>query len=65
ANAQGVERRIIDGWRQGRSIDLIKSNVLQSHTTVCRVLAKYGFDITKPAEPAHNPRPFVLPRVTR
>lgn len=65
ANAQGIERRIINGWRQGRSIDEIKSNVLQSRTTVCRVLAKYGFDINKKPEPARKPRPFVLPHVTR
>ncbi|MFR0553370.1 hypothetical protein ACLUXD_01900 [Loigolactobacillus coryniformis subsp. coryniformis] len=65
ANAQGIERRIINGWRQGRSIDLIKSNVLQSQTTVYRVLAKYGFDVSKPAKPARKPRPFVLPHVTR
>ncbi|MDN5950953.1 MAG: hypothetical protein L0H66_01695 [Loigolactobacillus coryniformis] len=65
ANAQGTERRIINGWRQGRSIDEIKSNVLQSRTTVCRVLAKYGFDINKKPEPARKPRPFVLPHVTR
>lgn len=65
ANAQGIERRIINGWRQGRSIDEIKSNVLQSHTTVCRVLAKYGFDINKKPEPARKPRPFVLPHVTK
>ena len=65
ANAQGKERRIIGGWRQGRSIDEIKSNVLQSHTTICRVLAKYGFDINKKPEPARKPRPFVLPHVTR
>lgn len=65
ANAQGIERRIINGWRQGRSIDEIKSTVLQSRTTVCRVLAKYGFDINKKPEPARKPRPFVLPHVTR
>lgn len=65
ANAQGKERRIINGWRQGRSIDEIKSNVLQSHTTVCRVLAKYGFDINKKLEPARKPRPFVIPHVMR
>jgi len=65
ANAQGAERRIINGWRQGRSINEIKSTVLQSRTTVCRVLAKYGFDINKPAEPARKPRPFTLPHVTR
>lgn len=65
ANAQGLERRIINGWRQGRSIDEIKSNVLQSHTTVCRVLAKYGFDISKPAEPAKKVKPFSLPHITR
>ena len=65
ANAQGAERRIINGWRQGRSIDEIKSTVLQSRTTVCRVLAKYGFDINKKPEPARKPRPFVLPHVTR
>lgn len=65
ANAQGTERRIINGWRTGRSIDEIKSNVLKPKTTVCRVLAKYGFDISKPAEPARKPRPFVLPYVTR
>lgn len=65
ANAQGTERRIINGWRQGRSIDEIKSTVLQSRTTVCRVLAKYGFDINKKPEPARKPRPFVLPHVTK
>ena len=65
ANAQGVERRIINGWRQGRSIDLIKSNVLQSRTTVCRVLAKYGFDINKQPEPTRKQRPFVIPHVTK
>lgn len=65
ANAQGAERRIINGWRAGRSIDEIKSNVLKSKTTVCRVLAKYGFDINKKPEPARKPRPFVLPHVTK
>ena len=65
ANAQGVERRIINGWRQGRSIDLIKSTVLQSRTTVCRVLKKYGFDINKKPEPARKPRPFTLPHVNK
>ena len=65
ANAQGVERRIINGWRQGRSIDLIKSTVLQSQTTVCRVLAKYGFDINKKIEPTRKQRPFVIPHVNR
>jgi len=65
ANAQGAERRIINGWRQGRSINEIKSTVLQSRITVCRVLAKYGFDINKPAEPGRKPRPFTLPHVTR
>lgn len=65
ANAQGTERRIINGWRQGRSIDEIKSNVLKSKTTVCRVLAKYGFDINKKQVPARKRRPFVLPHVTR
>lgn len=65
ANAQGIERRIINGWRQGRSIDEIKSNMLQSWTTVCRVLAKCGFDVNKKPVPARKPRPFVLPHVTR
>lgn len=65
ANAQGVERRIINGWRQGRSIDRIKSTVLQSRHTVYRVLAKYGFDTTQVAEPGRKPRPFTLPHVTR
>lgn len=65
ANAQGAERRIINGWRQGRSIDEIKSTVLQSRTTVCRVLKKYGFDINKKIEPTRKQRPFVIPHVTR
>lgn len=65
ANAQGTERRIISGWRQGRSIDEIKSNVLQSQTTVYRVLAKYGFDVSKPAKPAKKVKPFSLPHITR
>ena len=65
AKAQGAERRIINGWRQGRSIDEIKSTVLQSRTTVCRVLAKYGFDINKKLKPVHKQRPFVIPHATR
>ena len=65
ANAQGTERRIINGWRSGRSIDEIKSNVLKPRITVCRVLAKYGFDINKKPVPSHKRRPFVLPYVTR
>jgi len=65
ANAQGVERRIINGWRQGRSIDRIKSTVTQSRHTVYRVLAKYGFDTTKVAEPGRKPRPFTLPHVNK
>ena len=65
ANAQGTERKIINGWRQGRSIDEIKSALLKSRATVCHILAKYGFDINKKPEPTHKQRPFVLPHVTR
>jgi len=65
ANAQGIERRIINGWRQGRTIAQIEATVTQSRHTVYRVLAKYGFDTTKVAEPARKPRPFTLPHVTR
>ena len=65
ANAQGTERKIINGWRQGRSIDEIKSALLKSRATVCHILAKYGFDINKKPEPKHKQRPFVLPHVTR
>jgi len=65
ANATGPERRIINGWRQGRTIAQIEATVTQSRHTVCRVLAKYGFDINKKPEPARKPRPFVLPHVTR
>ena len=65
ANATGPERRIINGWRQGRTIAQIEATVTQSRHTVYRVLAKYGFDTTKVAVPARKPRPFTLPHVTK
>lgn len=60
ANAQGAERRIINGWRQGRSIGKIKSVVLRPEEYVRRVLSRYGFDISKPAKPAKKSRPFTI-----
>ena len=65
ANAQGIERRIINGWRQGRSIDRIKSTVLRSESTIYRVLKKYGIDPDAPRVKAKKVKPFTIPHLSR